>query len=176
MTAAKALVSAVKRKDWARIFLLSSLIAAGSLCRAQATNQVPATGEQEKQDAAQTTSSNPSADKPPADTSDKNEEKKHKWDLGDPNGSIVVAPLPIVSPALGAGLNPVIGYLTPIPAKDKLIAPSVIGAGGIITDNGSRGWAVGADLYLDKARYEVESAYAKGNLDYNLYGVGFVNG
>ena len=56
------------------------------------------------------------------------------------------------------------------------MAPSTIGAGGLITDNGSRGWGLGADLYLDKARYEMESVYAHGNIDYNLYGPGFVNG
>ncbi len=68
------------------------------------------------------------------------------------------------------------GYITPIPAKDRGLTPSVVGAGGLITDNGTRGFGLGADLYLDKARYELESVYAHGNLNYNLYGVGFENG
>ncbi|MEI4861633.1 hypothetical protein Q8G41_29020, partial [Klebsiella pneumoniae] len=55
------------------------------------------------------------------------------------------------------------------------MTPSVIGTAGLITDGGSRGFAVGCDLYVDKARYEVESGYAHGNIDYNLYGVGFAN-
>jgi hypothetical protein len=92
------------------------------------------------------------------------------------NGSFVVAPLPIVSPAIEAGIIPVLGYITPIPANNKSVPPSVMGAGGLITNNGSRAYALGADLYLDRARYELESGYAHGNLDYNLYGVGFVNG
>jgi hypothetical protein len=62
----------------------------------------------------------------------------------DPNGSFVVAPLPIVSPALGTGIVPVLGYITPIPAKDKAITPSVIGAGGLISNNGTRGFGLGA--------------------------------
>jgi len=108
--------------------------------------------------------------------SDTKEEKKKGKKERDRNGSFVVAPLPIVSPALGAGIVPVLGYITPIPADDKAITPSVVGAGGLITDNGSRGFAIGADLYLDQARYELESAYAHGNLDYNFYGVGFEHG
>jgi Omp85 superfamily domain len=120
--------------------------------------------------------SNPSADNPAGRQGRKKQDKKHKWHLGGPNGSIVAAPLPIVSPALGAGIIPVLGYITPIPAKDKVIEPSVVGAGGLITNNGTRGFGLATDLYLDKARYEVETAYAHGNIDYNLYGVGFVNG
>jgi Omp85 superfamily domain len=92
------------------------------------------------------------------------------------SGSLVIAPLPIVSPALGAGLIPVLGYITPLPAKNKAATPSVFGVGGLITNNGSRGFALGADLYLKQDRYEVEPVYAHGSLDYNLYGVGFANG
>ncbi|HMD19097.1 MAG TPA: BamA/TamA family outer membrane protein [Alloacidobacterium sp.] len=88
----------------------------------------------------------------------------------------MIAPLPIVSPALGAGVIPIVGYITPIPAKDKGIEPSVVGAAGLITNNDSRGFGLGTDLYLKQARYELESVYAHGNLDYNLYGEGFVNG
>jgi Omp85 superfamily domain len=110
--------------------------------------------------------------------SETNEEKKKdkKKKKSDHAGSFVVAPLPIVSPALGAGIIPVLGYITPIPAADRAFEPSVIGAGGLITNDGSRGFGIGADLYLDKARYELESVYAHGNLDYNLYGEGFANG
>ncbi|MBV8141136.1 MAG: BamA/TamA family outer membrane protein [Verrucomicrobia bacterium] len=81
-----------------------------------------------------------------------------------------------MSPALGTGIVPILGYITPIPASDKAVRPSVVGAGGLITDNGTRGFGIAADLYLDQARYEWESVYVHGNLDYNLYGEGFVNG
>jgi hypothetical protein len=81
-----------------------------------------------------------------------------------------------VSPALGTGLIPIAGYITPIPAKDKAIAPSVIGAAGLITNDGSRPFGLGADLYLKQAQYELEMVYGHGNLDYNLDGVGFANG
>jgi hypothetical protein len=91
-------------------------------------------------------------------------------------GSFVIAPLPIVSPALGSGVIPVLGYIFPLQPKDEKSPPSDIGAAGLITNNGTRGFGVGANLYLLQARYELESGYGHGNLDYNLYGVGFVNG
>ena len=182
----EAIVSFVKaqRRFSAWIFLLCCLVAEGSfLCPAQEATDggtlpagsAPAPTAPELKDAGQT-SPNPSSDKTSGGASDKKDEKKHRWNLGDPNGSIVAVPLPIVSPALGAGIIPVLGYITPIPAKDKKIEPSVFGAAGLITDNGTRGWGLGTDIYIDKARYEIETVYAHGNIDYNLYGEGFVNG
>jgi hypothetical protein len=132
-------------------------------------DRVPVSTTQDPKNTRQP-SSNPSTDKASGGNSEKKDDRKHRLDLGDPNGSIVAAPLPIVSPALGAGIIPVLGYITPIPAKDKKFEPSVFGAAGLITDNGTRGWGLGTDLYLDKARYKVESVYAHGNIDYNLYG------
>jgi len=119
-------------------------------------------------------SANPPTQTKPKQKSKKKEKKSKKKATG--NGSLVVAPLPIVSPALGGGIIPILGYITPIPPKDKAAPPSVMGAAGLITNNGSRGFVLGADLYLKRGRYELEPIYAHGNLNYNLYGVGFVNG
>jgi hypothetical protein len=121
---------------------------------------------------SQQSSANPSPDT----KSEQKKEKKEKKAKKKSNGSFVIAPLPIVSPAIGAGLIPVVGYITPIPARDKTVTPSVMGAAGLITNNGSRAFALGSDLYLSRARYELEAGYGHGNLDYNLYGVGFANG
>jgi hypothetical protein len=106
----------------------------------------------------------------------KEEEKKKKKEKKESNGSFVIAPIPIVSPAIGSGFIPIVGYITPIPQKERKETPSVIGAGGLITNNGSRGFFVGTDLYFNQARYEVESVYIRGSLDYSLYGTGFING
>ena len=145
-------------------------------------NDQPSSVEsQTPQDFAQQSSSSPSTEKA-KEKSETNEEtkqekkKEEKKKKSDHAGSFVVAPIPIVSPALGAGIIPILGYITPIPAKDRALEPSVVGAGGLITNDGSRGFGIGADLYLDKANYELESVYAHGNLDYNLYGEGFANG
>ncbi|HYK36596.1 hypothetical protein [Alloacidobacterium sp.] len=138
------------------------------------TNEQPYSAKsQGPQDSTQQSSSSPSPETKPET---KEEKKKEKGKKADHAGSFVVAPLPIVSPALGAGIIPILGYITPIPAKDRAVEPSVMGAGGLITNNGSLGFGLGADLYLKQARYELESVYAHGNIDYNLYGEGFVNG
>ena len=132
---------------------------------------------QAPQDPTQQSLSSPSTEKAEQKSeAEEGKKEKKKKIKSDHAGSFVVAPLPIVSPALGAGIVPILGYITPIPAKDRTLEPSVVGAGGLITNDGSRGFGLGADLYLDKASYELESVYAHGNLNYNLYGEGFVNG
>lgn len=90
-------------------------------------------------------------------------------------GSIVVAPLPIVSPAIGSGIIPVLGYIFPFQKDDKISPPSVIGGAGMVTNNGSSGFAVGADLFVKENRYEFKTVYGRGSLDYNLYGLGYIN-
>src|SRR5664279_3548994 len=91
-------------------------------------------------------------------------------------GSIVAAPLPIVSPALGAGIIPVLGYIFPLSEKDKISRPSAVGAGGLITDNGTRGFGVGGQLFMKENRYQVQGGFADGHLNYNLYGIGITAG
>jgi hypothetical protein len=90
-------------------------------------------------------------------------------------GAILIAPLPQVSPALGGGVIPVVGYIFPFQMKDKTSPPSVVGAAADITDNGTRLYVFEEDLYLKQAKYESKSAYAQGNINYNLYGVGFID-
>ena len=97
----------------------------------------------------------------------KNEKKPRKKLLP---GSFVIAPLPIVSPAIGNGIIPVVGYIFPFSKNDKISPPSTIGAGGLITDNGTRGYFVGGQLFFDKNKYEVTTGYAHGNINYNIYG------
>jgi len=92
---------------------------------------------------------------PPVPPPDVNTVKK-------PRGSIVIAPLPIVSPAIGSGLIPVGGYIFQLQEKDTKSAPSLVGAAGLITDNGSRGIALLADLYMKENRYELRAVYVNG--------------
>jgi len=91
-------------------------------------------------------------------------------------GSIIAAPLPLVSPAIGKGFVPVLGYIFPFSKKDNISPPSTVGAVGLLTDNGSRGWGVGADLYIRQNTYEITSFFGKGNVNYNLYGSGIFEG
>jgi hypothetical protein len=87
-------------------------------------------------------------------------------------GSFVAAPLPISSPALGSGIVPVLAYIFPISTTDKISPPSVAGAAGLVTDNGSRAIALGGEMYFKQNTYRTTAIYARGNLNYNLYGLG----
>src|SRR5438270_10447431 len=103
-------------------------------------------------------------------TEDKSEQKEpHRS-----RGSFVIAPLPISSPALGTGIIPVVGYIFPFRRGDTVSPPSVVGVAGLATNNDSRGFAAYADLYMKEKTYRVTSAYVRGTLNYDLYGVGLI--
>lgn len=87
-------------------------------------------------------------------------------------GAIVVAPLPISSPAVGSGIVPVLGYIFPLSTQDKISPPSTIGVAGLITNNGSRGFAIGGQLFFKQNTYEVTAGFAHGNVNYDIYGNG----
>jgi hypothetical protein len=91
-------------------------------------------------------------------------------------GALVPAPLPISSPTVGVGIVPGLGYIFPFSKNDKVSPPSTIGAAGLFTNNGSRGFGVGADLYMKENTYEITSIYAHGNVNYDLYGSGIAGG
>ena len=67
-----------------------------------------------------------------SDTQDQTDQDKKKTH----RGSIVAAPLPMVSPALGAGVVPVLGYIFPLSRHDKVSPPSVNWRGRL--NNGQR--------------------------------------
>jgi hypothetical protein len=87
-------------------------------------------------------------------------------------GAIVVAPLPISSPAVGSGIVPVLGYIFPLSKGDKISPPSTIGVAGLITNNGSRGFAIGGQLFFKQNTYEATAGFAHGNVNYDIYGNG----
>jgi hypothetical protein len=89
-----------------------------------------------------------------------------------PRGAFVAVPVPILSPAIGTGIVPVVGYIFPFSTKDKISSPSVVGGGGLITNNGSRAFVSAGQLYLKENRYRITAAYARGNLNYDAYGSG----
>jgi hypothetical protein len=97
---------------------------------------------------------------------------KAKKEKKPERGAFVVAPLPISSPAIGTGIVPVLGYIFPFSTKDKVSPPSTIGAAGLVTDNGSRGFAVGGQLFFKENTYELTTGYVHGNVNYNIYGTG----
>lgn len=91
-------------------------------------------------------------------------------------GSIVVAPIPTSSPAIGNGATVLGGYIFPLRKSDTISPPSIIGGAWVGTDNGTRAWVGGTELYFDQDRYHVISGFAHGDLNYDFYGTGSVNG
>lgn len=139
-------------------------------------SQPPVTQPQSPKDSDQNPPASSQSGSKPEEQSAKTENKKEEKEKKAHRGAIVVAPLPIVSPALGSGIVPVAGYIFPLEENKDAPEPSVIGAAGLITNNGTRGFGLGTETYLKEARYEIKSFYVRGNIDYNLYGVGYANG
>ncbi|HEX4919965.1 MAG TPA: hypothetical protein VFV92_04420, partial [Candidatus Bathyarchaeia archaeon] len=104
--------------------------------------------------------------KPAADKAAKTEKAKER----EHRGSFVIAPLPISSPAIGSGIVPVVGYIFPFNKADKVSPPSVVGAAGLLTNNGTRVLAVGGQLYFKENRYQITAGFVRGNINYDLYG------
>src|SRR5260370_27768825 len=114
---------------------LSSL----SLAFARPRTQSPATAPQTPGD-SQLPGAAPSPQKKHEEDTEQTAAKKDDKEKKHHRGALVVAPLPIVSPAIGSGIIPVAGYIFPFQEKDKVSPPSVVGAAGLITNNGSRGF------------------------------------
>jgi outer membrane protein assembly factor BamA len=73
---------------------------------------------------------------------------------------------------LGAGIVPVVAYIFPLKRSDKVSPRSLVGAVGLVTDNGTRSFILGGELFFKQITYKMTSIYARGNLNYNLYGLG----
>jgi hypothetical protein len=94
----------------------------------------------------------------------------------DRKGEWVIAPIPVRSPALGSGLAWAVGYVSPFSKQDKISPPSMVGIGGLFTNNGSRGIALGSRLYLKEDRYRLTVAGGHASINAELYGVGRLAG
>jgi hypothetical protein len=101
---------------------------------------------------------------------DKEKEKEKAKKKPSKLAGVVVAPLPISSPAIGSGIIPVLGYIFPFSSKDKVSPPSTVGVAGLITNNGSRGFVIGGQLFLKENTYEITAGFVHGNVNYNIYG------
>ena len=82
------------------------------------------------------------------------------------NGSVVVAPIPFSNPTIGSGLMLGAGYLFTTAEGSK---PSVIGIGGLRSDNGSVAGGLTLNLAFDNNRWLFKSIFAKADVRYDLY-------
>ena len=91
-------------------------------------------------------------------------------------GSLVAAPIPLSSPAIGSGAVLAGGYIFALRKSDKISQPSTIGGAVLITDNGSRAWGLGGEFYFKQDTYHITTIYFRGNLNYDFYGTGTASG
>jgi hypothetical protein len=91
-------------------------------------------------------------------------------------GSIVFAPIPTSSPAVGTGATILGGYIFPLRKSDTISPPSVVGAAWVGTNNGTRAWVTAGELYFNQDRYHVSTGFGHGDLNYYFYGTGTANG
>src|SRR4051794_1196941 len=83
-------------------------------------------------------------------------------------GSWLLAPIPINSPAIGAGLEWAVARVFPINSKDEVSPPSTIGIGGVFTNNGSRAVVVGGRLYLKEDKFRIATAFGTANVNLDI--------
>jgi hypothetical protein len=100
---------------------------------------------------------------------DQGQKKKKKRRIPD---GVIVAPIPISSPAIGTGAVIVGGYIFQINRKDKVSPASTVGGAYFDTDNGTHGFALAGELFMSENRYHITTIYVHGNLNYNFYGTG----
>lgn len=158
----------MNRQGPRRIF--SALLASG-LFWGLATRSIAA-----RQGEPQAQAISPSRTADPQDASAKPSARdKQPAETKPQTGAFVIAPLPISSPAVGSGVMPVFAYILPTSSANKNSPASLVGAVGLVTDNGSRAVALGGELYLKQNTYRTTAVYARGNLNYDLYGLGSGN-
>ena len=119
---------------------------------------------------AQQTDSQASAQDQPCDKPQQPETKKEK------RGSLIAAPIPISSPAIGSGAIIAGGYIFPLRRSDTVSQPSTIGGAIILTDNGTRAWALAGEFYVKQDTYHITTVYLRGNINYDFFGTGTKSG
>ena len=118
-------------------------------------------------------SSSPTPDESSDSAKDKQADKKPEKEA---RGSLVIAPIPISSPAFGSGLLLITAYVFKLNQEDQASPPSWVGLAGVFTNNGSRGLAAGARLYLKENKYQTTFAVMKGRANLDFFGIGRIPG
>lgn len=91
-------------------------------------------------------------------------------------GQLIIAPIPISSPAVGSGLVLAVGYVFKLNQEDKLSPPSTVGLVGAFTNSGSRGGGIGGRLYFSENKYQTTFALVKGRVNFDFFGIGRIPG
>jgi Omp85 superfamily domain len=158
---------------------LMLVLIAGLSVRAQTLTAQPAQNKNEPEPAAPTTQT-------PSDDTGQTTAKTSKAAAQEPTtpakpkkpkrGQVIIAPIPIFSPAVGSGLVLVLGYVFKLNENDKLSPPSTVGLAGAFTRSGTRGGGLGGKLYFSENKYQTTFVIAKGRVDVDFYGIGRIPG
>jgi hypothetical protein len=156
---------------------LSVFASAQERGKATAAVVIPEGGQTPREAGSQSIQDSDAAKRESPNDKDAKEKQKEEDKKKHPSrGSLVVAPLPISSPAIGTGIIPVLGYIFPFRKNDKVSPPSTIGVAGVITNNSSRAFGLGGHVFLKENTYEFTAAYGQADVNYSLYGTGFFFG
>src|SRR3569832_2246710 len=101
-----------------------------------ALGQSPLPTDQTKQGQQEPVPAGQSKDHAPASATQKDQEPEKEKE--EKRGSLVIAPIPISSPAFGSGLLLITGYVFKLNEQDKTSPPSWLGGAGAVTNNGTR--------------------------------------
>jgi hypothetical protein len=91
-------------------------------------------------------------------------------------GQLILAPIPISSPALGSGLILAAGYVFKLNQEDKVSPPSTVGLAGAFTNSGTRAGLIGGRLYFSQNKYQTTFVLVKGRAHFDFFGIGRVPG
>lgn len=157
------------------------LITANTLAQikpSQTTNQ--AHSEEKSSESAEAAASEPAAT-PVVTKQDQDKDKDKDPNQGKPpakpkRGTWIIAPIPISSPAVGSGLVIGLGYVFKLKEDDDISPPSTVGLAGAFTNSGSRGGALGGNLYFGRNKYQTTFVVAKGRVNFDFYGIGRIPG
>jgi len=138
-------------------FVSSVLLLAAAVHTAAA---LPLAGDHEGEGADDPSEQTPANDQK---TDAQSSEKKGSW---------LFAPIPINSPALGAGLQWAAARVFAFDKKDEISPPSTVGLAGVFTNNGSRAIALGGRIYLKEDKYRFAAALASADINLDIYGIG----
>jgi hypothetical protein len=109
---------------------------------------------------------------PKADAESSQNQDNKKKGKEEKSGEFLAAPIPISSPAIGTGLEWAVGYMFRLHEEDKQTSRSVVGVGGLFTNNGSRALALGGRMYFKDDKYRLTVAGGGAKINANIYGVG----
>src|SRR5829696_2469483 len=167
----------LKYADIARavsVLTLVLILALAECMTVRSQSPSPPPANQTKEGSQSSAPSDQAKDHAPASATQKDQEpEKEKQEK---RGSLVIAPIPISSPAFGSGLLLITGYVFKLNEQDKTSPPSWLGGGGVFTNNGTRGLVLGARLYFQENKYQTTMAVAKGSANLDFFGIGRIPG